>query len=232
MMGRPDSLEERLASSDYTTVLAAIADAIRAGEFGETALVNRIASGPNGDVLVLVAALGDCEGPRGAALLHEIANRDVGDSNVRCASLVALAKRVGTPASDTFARALESRSGSVKDCAVGSLAAVGDDRAWEQVFERLRTLLGRKTRNYVALDPTDVELCVAYLGRHLGTAADRHDRVVGLVGRRWNRLGAAERRWIHDHWSACDPGSSAPDVEPRPDVLQAWARTAVLVPAF
>lgn len=231
MTGRIGSLEERLASSDYATLLEAIPDAIRAGEFGETALVNRITSGPDGDVLVLVAALGDCEGPRGAALLHEMASRGSGNSNVRCASLIALAKRVGTPASETFARALDVRSGSVKDCAVGSLAAVGDDRAWEQVFQRLRTLLGRKTRNYVALDPTDVELCVAYLGRHLGTA-DRHDRVVALVRRRWNRLGGPERQWMHDHWPACDPSSSSPDIEPRPDELQAWARASVLVPAF
>jgi len=184
------------------------------------------------DRLVLVAALGDCNGPLGAALLDEIANQIVESSSVRCAAVIALAKRVGIRASETLARALESRSGEVKDCAVASLAAVGDDRAWEPVLQRLRTILGRKTRDYVALDPTDVEFCVAYLGRHLERAIDRHDRVVSVIHRRWDRLDVIEWRWFHSYWPACDPTSRAPAVAPAPERLQNWAQGRVLVPSF
>lgn len=236
MTAEHDPLVERLADGDYVTVRAAIVDAITGGERGEQAIINRIRNGPRRDLPLVIAALGDCTGPSGTALLKELASQDAADEDLRCAALVSLAKRAGSDASAILATALSSRRSAVKDYAIAGLAAVGDDRVWNEVLERLKKILGRESRDYVAVPPTDVQYGAVYLGRHLETDATRSSRVVRLMHRRWHVLHRSERSWFDEFWPQCDPEGVALEAEstdlPDSRRLSEWARSNFLRPAF
>lgn len=228
------SLAERLMSRDYKTVSEAIREAVQKGEVGEAEIVRRIEAGPPRDLAVLVAALGDSRGARGPAALRLILSDSTAGRDIRCAAVLALAKRCGSDASGDLVSALEAKDSVLKEYAIASLAAVGDSRAWDAVFHRLKQVLARRSRDYVTLDPTDTELCASYLGRHLDNDGPRRDRVVTLVRRRWGNIHSVEQRWFHRYWPECDPtiGPSQPTQFPSPDKLSEWARKTVLLPAF
>ena len=70
-----------------------------------------------------------------------------GSRDLRCASLLALAKRIGTQATPDLLVGLTVSDAAVKDYAVIGLAGAGaDDQAWKQVLGYLRSVLRRKRR--------------------------------------------------------------------------------------
>ncbi|WP_426513247.1 hypothetical protein ACPPVO_23065 [Dactylosporangium sp. McL0621] len=93
------------------------------------------------DKITVVAALGDAHGGRGPAALRSLLAVLQRSVDLRCAALLALAKREGAAASDVLAAHLTQVPARVRDYAVIALAGVGDGRAWAQV----RTILRRQT---------------------------------------------------------------------------------------
>jgi hypothetical protein len=81
--------------------------------------------------VIAVARLGDLQGDAGTdALRRALTRTGRGSRDLRCAALVALAKRCGADATPWLRDALAITDGIVKDFAVLALAGVGDGRAW------------------------------------------------------------------------------------------------------
>jgi hypothetical protein len=196
--------------------------AVELGAVGD-ALLADVENLRGGRALDVTVALGDVDGPRGGAVLRQaIAARGGGTSHLRCAALLALAKREGMAASETLSEAVDDADAAVRDYAVMGLAAVGDGRAWDAVHARLTAMLARqRTRDG---EPSAVVLAVVYLLRHVADDRGRAVAVVSLLQRRWDRLFDGERRWFAEHWPAVDPGAVTTD-EPElsdPAALQRW----------
>ena len=136
---------------------ALLAEAMRR----ETLMNNRIG---------LAACLGFGSGVAGIEELRSAAKvTGPGTTDLRCASLLALAKRAGPDATEDLALALSERLGAVRQYAMMGLAAVGNGSAHETTFSLLRSWLKRPA-------PQGAEMnAVVYLIR-----ARRLDRVIGL----------------------------------------------------
>ena len=169
----------------------------------------------------IAAHLGDLAGDNGdAALRRAIRVSGPGSRDVRCASLLALAKRTGALATPDLIEGLSVPDAAVKDYAVIGLAGAGDDRAWEQVLRYLRSVLRRKRR---AHGRSQVAYALAYLARH---ASDRPRRseLVAFVRGRWDAIDEAE--WFALLWPDAAPdGPHLKAVQaPSGEAIQAWAR--------
>ena len=176
----------------------------------------------------IVAALGDLDGEASLLALRRALNtRGRGSSDVRSVAAMALAKRCGPDVTPLLAALVVDAH--TADAALHSLAAVGDDRAWDAVYGRLSRLARRK----VKLSPDSaVVLAVAYLGRHV---ADRPDRCVTLVEQLralWAELLDRDHAWVDHHWPNAAPEGPPADAVAAPDSdeITVWAmRTHPLI---
>jgi len=176
-------------------------------------------------VVYVIAALGDVEGAHGGAVLRRtIASRGRGTSDLRCAALLALAKREQAGASEVLSEAVDDADAAVREYALMGLAAVGDERAWDAVLARLTATLARTRKTEAGDDLSPVVLAVVYLLRHVGEGDGRAEAVVSLLRRRWSRLTDREQRWFGEHWPAVAPGPGAAGepAPPEPAALQRW----------
>jgi hypothetical protein len=217
-------IESGLRSSRTATFEAAVRAAVELGAEGD-----RLLAGLDGlrgwRAVDAVAALGDVDGAHGgAALRNTIASRGRGTSDLRCAALLALAKREKAGASDVLSEAVDDADAAVRDYAVMGLAAVGDGRAWDAVLARLTATLGRTRTTEAGDDLSPVVLAVVYLLRHVGEDDGRAETVVSLLRRRWPRLTYREQRWFGEHWPAVAPGlaGAGEPALPDPAALQRW----------
>jgi hypothetical protein len=177
--------------------------------------------------VMLAAHLGDLEGAAGVEALERATEATgPGSRDLRCAALLALAKRCGDRATLRLRAALASRDGVVKDYAVLCLAGAGDDQAWDEVFDRLGPLLRRKNRTS---EPSDVEMAFAYLAQHAGNAERRH-RLVAFIRAHWATI--AEDAWFSRFWpEACPAGLRVDQVAaPSAAPIRAWARDSLFEP--
>jgi hypothetical protein len=96
--------------------------------------------------LYIAAALGYGSGDSGIEELRSAA-KETGPhtQDLRCASLLALSKRVGEGATGDFVEALSDKTGAVRHFAMFCLAAVGNGSAWDAVLARLRTWLKKRS---------------------------------------------------------------------------------------
>lgn len=175
----------------------------------------------------IAAHLGDFTGSAGdAALRRAIAVTGPGSRDLRCASLLALAKRCGAQATPDLLSGLASGDAFVKDYAVIGLAGAGDDRAWEQVLDYLRSVLRRKRR---ASGKSEVSIAVAYLAQYV---ADSHRRalLVGFIRKHWAAIN--EDDWFARHWPDARPDGPVVAAVPAPDhdAIRAWARDPLFRP--
>jgi hypothetical protein len=113
------------------------------GPSGEARLVGMLGSLRGFDQVMVVAALGDAQDDEGIPALRSLLAAPQRSVDLRCAALLALAKRAGAEASDVLAAHLSRVPAAVADYAVIGLAGVGDDRAWSQVHTKLRRQLDR-----------------------------------------------------------------------------------------
>ena len=176
------------------------------------------------DNVEIAVQLGDLRGDAGtAALRRAVGVTGPQTRDLRCAALLALAKRCGSDATPWLRDALEARDVAVKDYAVIGLAGAGDDRAWSQVADRLRTLLQRGSKTF---EPSEVLMAVAYLARHIGANMERRRELIDLVRTRWSTLRVDERLWFDRYWPEALPGGPAAETvrPPDRDAIQAWAR--------
>jgi hypothetical protein len=233
-------LGERLRHRELKIFYEALRDAVVEGPPGEAELVGVLGDLPASRHVAAVAVLGDAQGSEGPAALRKILKAPGASRDVRCAAVLALAKRCGQDASADLAQALSSRDGVVKDYAMLGLAGAGDDRAWDQAFARLRKILRRPgpapgfSLEHLSLQ-SPIAVAVCYLGRHVdGTAGERSVRLVRELRERWDHLGRAEQEWLAGMWPACAPGGpQVAEVRP-PDGagLESWIRDPLFRPVY
>lgn len=174
---------------------------------------------------VIAAHLGDLGGSQGDAALRRAARvSGPGSRDVRCASLLALAKRLGASAMPDLIEGLTGRDAVVKDYAVIGLAGVGDERAFEQVLEHLRSVLRRKRDGSQV-----VEHALAYLARHVSDRTRRSD-LVAFVRKHWDAIDRAD--WFSELWPDAAPGGPERDAVRAPSAaaLQDWVRQGLFRP--
>jgi hypothetical protein len=183
---------------------------------------------------MLAAELGDSEGESGPdALRNLLGETGKGTRDLRCAALLALAKRCREAASDDYAAALSSKDWATKHYAMITMAAYGKDGQWDRLLGDLDRRLARGGRR--AEDPhlTDVQQLVVYLCRHLGGDQSRLDRLVAVLRARWDALLTRvdvepdEVAWLCRFWPEVAPNApAASDVAP-PDSagMTGWIRS-------
>jgi hypothetical protein len=113
------------------------------GPAGEARLVELLDSVRGFSRVVVVAALGDAQGMQGIPVRRRLLATPQRSVDLRCAALLALAKRAaGAAASDVLTARLDGPPAVARYAAIG-LAGVGDERAWSQVHLRLTRQLDR-----------------------------------------------------------------------------------------
>ena len=174
---------------------------------------------------VIAAHLGDLAGAPGDAALRR-ATRVSGprSRDVRCASLLALAKRMGALATPVLVDGLTVPDAAVKDYAVIGLAGAGDDQAFEQVLGHLRAVLRRKRKG-----PSQVQVvayALAYLARHVSDRT-RRSELVAFVREHWDAIDQAE--WFAELWPEAAPGGPDPDAVQAPTeaAIHEWVRSGL-----
>ena len=142
---------------------------------------------------LLVAALGDATGEDGIEELRQAAHTTGPHSTrMRCAAVLALAKRLGPDATPDLVEGLGDTSGTVRDYAMTCLATVGDDRAWEQVLSHFKQLLKRP-----ATSNRDGS-AFAYLAQHVD--GDRILLLAQVLTNGWTRIRPEFKDLIINTW--------------------------------
>ena len=175
---------------------------------------------------VIAAHLGDLAGAQGEAALRRATRvSGPGSRDVRCASLLALAKRMGAPATPDLVDALTMPDAAVKDYAVIGLAGAGDEQAFEQVLRHLRAVLRRKRNG-----PSQVvAYALAYLARHVSDRT-RRSELVAFAREHWDAIDQAE--WFARLWPEAAPGGPDPDAvqAPTEEAIEEWVRRGLFRP--
>jgi hypothetical protein len=208
------SLNERLLSRHYQTFRDAMREAMQSGDAGDAALGDALLAVTRDRGVTIAAALGDIRGDAGTEALRKAIDAPVASRDLRCAGLLALAKRCGALASADFARHLASSDSVVKRYAMRCLAGAGDDRAWDHALKRLNQIVGQPRRD--STDLSEVAITIGYLARHvLATGSFRSIALITWIRDHWEVLTGNERKWLGRHWPGCVPnGADAASVAP------------------
>jgi len=183
----------------------------------------------------IAAELGDSQGETGPDQLRRLLRESgPGTSDLRCAALLALAKRCRDEAHDDYAVAFHSKDAGTRDYAMLALGAYGRDGLWEEVAERLvKTLRNRKRRG--SAPPSEVVVQIVYLVRHASEESGRPARLVAILRQYWAGLDPASgdhdnEQWIKDFWPEASPEGPPVDTVGPPNVLamERYVRTAPL----
>lgn len=169
---------------------------------------------------VLIAGeLGDVRGPAGSAALRQamtgaLARLGVASGRARsesadlaCACVWALGKRDGAGATDALLEAARHARRYVSNYGISTLAAVGDDRAWEEMFARLAEVSRRKPGSEFRRG--EIRYAIEYLARAAPLASDRAVRLVTLIRDRWRHVGV--QQWLEEWWPGIGPGGPPPE---------------------
>jgi hypothetical protein len=150
----------------------------------------------------VIAALGDTAGPDGSPALRAdfAAARSAFETckphrraeyvDLMCACVWALGKRAGPYATDLYIEAADHVNRNVRDYGLCILAAVGDDRAWDDMLAALAGRLAKKISS--TRRGGEALMIITYLARHCGRDADRRARLAGLLREQWNHVPEAE----------------------------------------
>ena len=215
-MPRTKSLNERLLSTHYRTFIDALQECMRSGDAGDASLADALPVVTKDRRVMIAAALGDMRGDAGSEALRKAIDDPGASRDLRCAGVLALAKRCGASASADFARHLASSDSAVKRYAMHCLAGAGDDRAWDPALKRLDQIVDRPRIN--ANDPSEVAIATGYLARHvLATGSSRSTTLITWIREHWDVLTADERRWLGKHWPGCAPTGGEPASVPPAD---------------
>ena len=214
-MTRAKPLNERLLSKHYQTFSDAMRECVLSGDAGDAALADALPNVTKDRRVAIAAALGDMSGDAGTEALRKAIDSADASRDLRCASVLALAKRCGESASADFARSLASSDSAVKSYAMRCLAGAGDDRAWDQALKRLKQIIDQPRRN-AKYDLSEVTIAIAYLARHvLAAGSVRSTTLLTRIRDHWNGLTGEERSWLHTHWPGCAPdGGDAASIAP------------------
>jgi hypothetical protein len=188
----------------------------------------------DGSKAVLIAAeLGDTRGAAGSSALRSVLDTaGPGSRDLHCAAILALTRRSGPAATSDMLACLAGSDSVVREYGLFCLAAVGDDRGWDQVLAWLVKLL-KRTKRSSAL-PTQAGIGIAYLARHSPPGSDHLVSLVTALRERWVQAPYEPQPWLMAHWPDVAPGGPDPaDVAaPNPRWLQSWARHALFEKAI
>jgi hypothetical protein len=209
----------------------AMGQAVRVGADGERLLVDALVSAKNSaDRVSLVAHLGELNGPLGGdalrAVLAETGRKAV---DLRCAALLALAKRLGGDSTPLLLEALKDASGAVRGYALLGLAGAGDDRAWEEVLLMLQSLVGQPSGGERA-PYSDRMACVLHLGQHCEEHPDRLVRLVTVLRSSWGSLSPQDRAQLKVVWPGLESEGGDLPAPPDEQLLRAFAREPLFRP--
>jgi hypothetical protein len=219
------ALRARLRTTKWAERDDALKEAVALGKQAEALLVDSVQDADWLATLMTAAALGDLRGPGpGDEVLRRLLKRTGPHTrDIRCAAVLALAKRLGPGATADFVAALQIPDGGVKTYALLCLAGVGDGRAWDDVFGWLRNRLRRvESTRYGHHSPTVA--AVDYLLRHSKEQADDRAKRLAKVLRE-NKIHLSERdeQWLLTAWPTLQADDEIPDL-PSPDCLIVWSR--------
>ena len=222
-------LASRLTSRRWQEVEPALYEAFEHPD-GDRFLAEFVVSAERGpEQLKAAALLGDLRGSEGTAALRRLIQATgPWSQDLRCASLLALAKRCGEDASAELTEALSDRNAAVKDYAIIGLAGAGDGRAWDLVLKRLHVLLRRPSRPI----PSEVLMAVAYLVQHGMDDQDRLKALVDSLRTNWDRMNEDEVKWFSEFWPDVSPDGppSSRVSTPDPKRVREWARDPLFRP--
>jgi hypothetical protein len=131
------ALAEQLRDRDMRTFDQGVRPAVAAGLEGDRELARVLPELPRTRAIIAAAALGDASGGAGVDALARAWREPSASRDLRCAALLALAKREYEGASAELADGLAYPDGVVKGYAMIGLAGFGDDRAWDAALDRL-----------------------------------------------------------------------------------------------
>jgi hypothetical protein len=208
--------------------VAALIEAWESGEEGDAALSEVIVGLPGDRQEMAAAVMGDMKGEFGPDALRRVIHSTDAKPAPRGTALIALAKRSGFGAVDELVEALDSKDWRVQDVAVRFLADVGDDRAWDRVFERLERKLRNPPHKPVMIDHgrNEVTEALSYLLPHVDQAdSPRKTRIVNLLRKRWHHLDKEEQAWLEKYWPQSRPDGPPPETigPPDADAIKEWA---------
>jgi hypothetical protein len=143
-------------------------------------------------------------------------------------ALLALAKRCGVDATPDLQEALSAKNASVRHLAVIGLAGAGDDRAWDDVFDRLRRVLQHPPR--IPWSPSDALWCVIYLGQYCADPPGKMELLVGVLRRSWNVLSPTDVSQLQKLWPGVEPTGDTMPQAPDATALRAYARDLMFKP--
>lgn len=167
-----------------------------------------------------VAALGDVAGPAGSAAIRaefaealaEFATAKPHDRPVyrdlMCACLWALGKRDGPAATDVLLEATVHASYEVRDYGFVIIAAVGDDRAWDDMQRSLAARLSRKITS--PRQAGEAVHIIEYLARSAAQNSDRRSRLTTLLRDSWSRLPPRTQAALAELYPGISPEGPAP----------------------
>lgn len=217
-------MEGRLRSRKEEAFDQGVAAAIGLGEEGDRLLSEVWPALRGWRRVAVAAAFGDVWGPAGGSVLRQaLAVTGPGSQDLRCAALLALAKREGFAATADLVNALAtSRDGVVRHYAVLGLAYAGDDRGWELVLHWLRALLRRANRPPSA-DP-QAAFALTYLLRNAHDKPDRLRGIADVLRGEWHGCDPEERAWVAHYWPQALPDAPAATQVEEPDLsaVKAW----------
>ncbi len=223
-------IEQALQSRDPYDCWPQLRKAAQLGPVGEQVLIDALMSKSDPrDQVLLGAFLGEATGPSGPTVLRTMIERTgPGTQDLRLVALLALAKRCGVAATPDLQKALSAKNASVRHWAVIGLAGAGDDRAWDDVFDRLRRVLEHPS--HTLWSPSDVLWCVLYLGQYCADAPDRMMLLVGKLRRSWNLLSPSDVSQLQRLWPGLEPTGDSMPQTPEPAALRAYARDLMFKP--
>jgi hypothetical protein len=174
--------------------------------------------------ITLVVTLGDTRGPAGSAAVraafnaaldkYDTARKTTGSAyrDLLCACVITLAKREGPAATDVYATAATYDNPGIREYGASALAAVGDDRAWDEILTWLDAALERKVRPTTSYSRQWAGVCgaIEYLTRHSVTGSARAARLVTLLRDRWPNM--ADPELVEGWWPGIEPGGPAPEL--------------------
>lgn len=229
-----EELRSALLSGSFPRFDAGLGLAQRAGQDGESALVEAYAQvAKTRRPFVIEALVWSGAGlPEADALVRRVALQASGPGTLDLRTIAIRAVVARTPAEaagvlgDVFRR---DRNGDLKEWALHGLAAVDDASVVPEATARLRAQIRRPTRNVEGRITV-----LAYLGQHVAAQTDQMATIASTVREHWASLyQPTETDWVARHWPDLDPAGPAADRvrPPSADALRRWARSTMMVPS-
>ena len=193
-------------------MLKAITEAASMGDPGELAMQTAWLSATPTARIFMAAALGDRRhpGPADDLLREAVDSFGPGTQDLRCASLTALARRLGPAVTPTAVAALSQVNGAVKEYAIIALAAAGDGRGWDAALAWFS-----KYRPGRAAEPPSIP-ALSYLIRTLPEQPPGSEAaLMKTIRKKWPALVEDDTAaLVQDAWPDVAPGGTDHPTDP------------------